>query len=522
MTAMQSGSVPPPQATPPITTPPVVSAPTMAAGIEATHGPVDTPANTSGAPPASTGTTGPVAPTVVTAGPVAAPAAPVVGGSAVPAGPLPAYGSDLRPPVVAAPAVPSVPTAPVSGAPAPHVKPAALAEQPGVPGQHAGGGTQSGPAHADESAASVTPAAASGVPGARAAAAAPSGTAVGAGARSSVGTAAASGAGSHAATGRAPVATSDKAAAPSTRAASARTAPPARPPSTDHIDKPDRSESADDGTPVSMIPVSAARAARDAATAAASARQRGRGDALRLARRIAAALNASDNNAGDYGFFWITAVTTDGSIVVANSYGLAYIPDGMELPNKVYLASADHAIPVDEIARCATYPVLAVQAWAAFHDMTLRAVIGTAEQLASSDPGVAKIVLEPDDIPESGKMTGRSRLEVVDPSAAAQLADTTDQRLLDLLPPAPVDVNPPGDERHMLWFALMKPMTSTATGREAAHLRAFRAYAAHSQEIALHQAHTATDAAVQRVAVADWLYWQYVTGLLDRALAAAS
>lgn len=98
MTAMQSGSVPPPQATPPITTPPVVSAPTMAAGIEATHGPVDTPANTSGAPPASTGTTGPVAPTVVTAGPVAAPAAPVVGGSAVPAGPLPAYGSDLRPP----------------------------------------------------------------------------------------------------------------------------------------------------------------------------------------------------------------------------------------------------------------------------------------------------------------------------------------------------------------------------------------------------------------------------------------
>lgn len=98
MTAMQSGSVPPPQATPPITTPPVVSAPTMAAGIEATHGPVDTPANTPGAPPASTGTTGPVAPTVVTAGPVAAPAAPVVGGSAVPAGPLPAYGSDLRPP----------------------------------------------------------------------------------------------------------------------------------------------------------------------------------------------------------------------------------------------------------------------------------------------------------------------------------------------------------------------------------------------------------------------------------------
>lgn len=465
----------------------------------------------------------PVTPPVAPATP-ATPATPVTPAPAPHPQPAPAPAPSPGPqPVTPATPGPSGPATPGTpgGEPAPHVKPAALAEQPGVPGQHAGGGTQSGPAHADESAASVTPAAASGVPGARAAAAAPSGTAVGAGARSSVGTAAASGAGSHAATGRAPVATSDKAAAPSTRAASARTAPPARPPSTDHIDKPDRSESADDGTPVSMIPVSAARAARDAATAAASARQRGRGDALRLARRIAAALNASDNNAGDYGFFWITAVTTDGSIVVANSYGLAYIPDGMELPNKVYLASADHAIPVDEIARCATYPVLAVQAWAAFHDMTLRAVIGTAEQLASSDPGVAKIVLEPDDIPESGKMTGRSRLEVVDPSAAAQLADTTDQRLLDLLPPAPVDVNPPGDERHMLWFELMKPMTSTATGREAAHLRAFRAYAAHSQEIALHQAHTATDAAVQRVAVADWLYWQYVTGLLDRALAAA-
>ncbi len=353
--------------------------------------------------------------------------------------------------------------------------------------------------------------------------AAPSSAAMGAGSGSSASpAAAASGAGSRAATGRAPLGASDKAAAPSTRAASARTAPPARPASTDHTDRPDRTDSADDAMPVSSIPVSAARAARDAATAS-TARRRGGSDALRLARRIAAALNAPDNvNEGDYGFFWITAVTTDGSIVVANSYGLAYIPDGIELPNKVYLASGDHAIPVDEIARCATYPVLAVQAWAAFHDMTLRAVIGTAEQLANSDPGAAKIVLEPDDIPESGKMTGRSRLEVVDPSAAAQLADTTDQRLLDLLPPAPVDANPPADERHMLWFELMKPMTSTATGREAAHLRAFRAYAAHSQEIALHQAHSATEPGVQRPAVADWLYWQYVSGLLDRALAAAS
>lgn len=62
MTAMQSGSVPPPQATPPITTPPVVSAPTMAAGIEATHGAesaisAETEAAAAGAAPALLSTT---------------------------------------------------------------------------------------------------------------------------------------------------------------------------------------------------------------------------------------------------------------------------------------------------------------------------------------------------------------------------------------------------------------------------------------------------------------------------------
>lgn len=270
-----------------------------------------------------------------------------------------------------------------------------------------------------------------------------------------------------------------------------------------------------------MVPVSATRAARDAA--AAATRRAGKPDALRLARRIAAALNAPDvGDEGDFGFCWITAVTTDGAIVVANSYGLAYIPDGMELPDGIYLASADHAIPADEMARCATYPVLAVQGWAAFHDLKLRAVIGTAEQLANSDPGAAKIVLEPDDIPDSGKMIGRSRLEVVDPAAAARLTHTGDLRLTELLPPAPVAADPPDDERHMLWFELMKPMTSTATGRAGAHLRAFRAYAVHSQEIVLHQAHSATEPGSQRTAVADWLYWGYVVGLLDNALSEAT
>ncbi|KAA1250516.1 secretion protein EccK [Mycobacterium simiae] len=308
------------------------------------------------------------------------------------------------------------------------------------------------------------------------------------------------------------------------RAASARSAPPARParpaPPPEQPEK-EKRESPDDVTALPSVPVSAARRARDAIVAASSAR-RGKADPLRLARRIAAALNAPDTyDQGDYGFFWITAVTTDGDIVVANSYGLAYIPEQLQLPADVYMASADHAIPADEMARVATYPVLAVQGWAAFHDMKLRAVIGTAEQLANSDPGVAKIILEADDIPESGKMTGRPRLEVVDPSAAAQLADTDDLRLLELLPPAPADANTPDDERHMLWFELMKPMTSTASGRELAHLKAFRAYAEHCQHIALHQAYSAADAEAQRSAVADWLYWRYVVGLLKGAVAEA-
>ncbi|WP_232066661.1 DUF5631 domain-containing protein [Mycobacterium parmense] len=53
----------------------------------------------------------------MTGGSWSAPSAPVVSGASVPTGPLPAYGSDLRPPIVAAPATPSIPTAPVSGSP---------------------------------------------------------------------------------------------------------------------------------------------------------------------------------------------------------------------------------------------------------------------------------------------------------------------------------------------------------------------------------------------------------------------
>ena len=107
--------------------------------------------------------------------------------------------------------------------------------------------------------------------------------------------------------------------------------------------------------------------------------------------------------------------TADGSIVVANSYGLAYIPDGVELPPQVTLASADESIPPTERGKWATYPILAIQGWAQAHDQTLRAVIATKEQFANFDPGVPKVVLQRDDIPETGKMQGRSRLEVIAP-----------------------------------------------------------------------------------------------------------
>ncbi|OBA71730.1 hypothetical protein A5641_10285 [Mycobacterium sp. 1554424.7] len=313
--------------------------------------------------------------------------------------------------------------------------------------------------------------------------------------------------------------------APSTRPAATKPTAP-RPASAARPKSPvQRAESADAVTVAPTIPVSAARAERDAIAEAATAEaaRRAGPDPLQLARRIAAALNAPGNGGeDDFGFFWVTAVTTGGTIVVANSYGLAYIPDEVVLPEKVHMATADEAIPAAERARWATYPVLAVQGWAAHHGVELRAVIATKEQLANSDPGVAKVVLEPDDIPNSGATAGRSRLEVVDPEAADRLAATPDPRLTALLPPAPADASRPADLRPLLWFDAMKPFMSRASGREVAHLGAFQAYAAAAQEAVLSEAHTAVEPATQRSAVADWLYWKHVTGLLNAALANAS
>jgi hypothetical protein len=270
------------------------------------------------------------------------------------------------------------------------------------------------------------------------------------------------------------------------------------------------------------MPVSAARMERDAAVSAstAGAMQRKRGNAsaaLIQARRIAAALNMG---APQYGFFWVTGLATDGSIVVANSFGLGYIPEGVELPPQVTLASADESISPAERAKWATYPILAIQGWAQAHGQTLRAVIATKEQFASFDPGVPKVVLQRDDIPETGKMQGRSRLEVIAPSAAARLASVGDGALQELLPVAPADSTAPDDKSTALWFGLTKPLMSTSTDRGVTHLEAFITYADHVQELALHKAHNALDAAVQRAAIADWVYWQHLSVLMSDAISA--
>ncbi len=328
-----------------------------------------------------------------------------------------------------------------------------------------------------------------------------------------------------------------------------------RPKAADHTPGPDSA--------AAPIPVSAARAARDAAIAACTANpprgKSGGNDPLILARRIAAALHAPDQDEGNYGFYWLAAVTNDGAILVANSYGLAYIPEGLQLPECVTMASADARIPVAERARWSTQPLFALQCWVSHHNTHLRAVIGAKERFVDSDPGVATVVLEPEDIPRKGAMLGRSRLEVVDPAAAVQLAGTTDGRLIDLLPPAPAypapareprpmpevvdakgadelrkagglrdlftllwptsaNADPPADRGSKLWFEVMKPMTSNAPGHERAHFRAFHAYAAYAREVAVNEAYAATNPAAQRSALANFLYWKHLDVAMGEAL----
>jgi hypothetical protein len=477
-----------------------------------------------------------------------------------PAGPSPAVPGGTpggRPGVPLGPASPVAPLSPAAGAPQPGT--GGGGSKGVTPAAASAGVLPASATHAQESSTGV-PAGAAGMP------AGPmgSGGSSGAGAGPGAGSGARSGGRSGAPVGQKPA---DKPS--STRpAASGRSAERSKPrPQPRHVEHTEVEQSAVVAS-APVIPVSAARAQRDAIAdaATADAARRAGPDPLQLARRVGAALNAPGvSGRMDLGFFWVTGVTTDGAIVVANSYGLAYIPEGVQLPEKVHLASGDETIPAAERARWATYPVVAVRGWADHHDKKLRAVIGTEQQLANSDPGVATVVLKPDDIPDTGDMTGRSRLEVVDSEAADRLAATTDARLVDLLPPAPAgaepapdqqpapvevvdpeaaaalispssvtvgierllaqmpvppaDANSPADDRLVLWFEVMKPLASNAIGRQAAHLRAFQAYAACAEEVVLREAHTAADPGAQRHAVADWLYWKHLTALLNAALA---
>ncbi|GAB4985274.1 DUF5632 domain-containing protein [Mycobacterium avium subsp. hominissuis] len=106
--AMETGAPQTPAGTPPV----APTVPSAGAFIAATP-PVDAPPAAAPAPSAAGGAAS-VAPAVMTGGSWSSAA---TGGPSVPSGSLPAYGSDLRPPVVAAPSVPSAPTGPVSGAP---------------------------------------------------------------------------------------------------------------------------------------------------------------------------------------------------------------------------------------------------------------------------------------------------------------------------------------------------------------------------------------------------------------------
>ncbi|OBA69319.1 hypothetical protein A5641_15480 [Mycobacterium sp. 1554424.7] len=160
MNATGSPAAPSPQA--PVL-PPV--APAIAAGgVESAasdHGSGASAAAGSGAPVSSTGGAVPVAAPL----PVSTPMTPVTGAPSVPAGPLPAYGSDLRPPLATPPAV-SPPTSPVSGAPvAPSPSTSPSAGSPLMSAVQRGAGGQPGASAATPAGASALSAATGAVAG---------------------------------------------------------------------------------------------------------------------------------------------------------------------------------------------------------------------------------------------------------------------------------------------------------------------------------------------------------------------
>ena len=274
------------------------------------------------------------------------------------------------------------------------------------------------------------------------------------------------------------------------------------------------------------IPVSPARAERDAMAAAAKAgllqrKSAGNTDAdIEIARRISAALHAPPSiPAASYQFVWAVGVTSEGQILAANSYGIGYIPDGVKLPGQVTLVSADEAISPAERGRWVNFPFLAIQGWAQFHNKTLRAIIGTPEEVKPYKSSMHAEELAPDDIPADGTMQGRSRLQVIAPEAAARLEEWSDVTLYEALPPRPVQDAPPDAKQTMkLWVETIKPLLrTTGTNGPIDHLTKLIAYADHMQNVELYKAYTAPHVAAQREAMSDWIYWQHVSSICQDA-----
>lgn len=274
------------------------------------------------------------------------------------------------------------------------------------------------------------------------------------------------------------------------------------------------------------IPVSPARAERDAMAAAAKAgllqrKSAGNTDAdIEIARRISAALHAPPSiPAASYQFVWAVGVTSEGQILAANSYGIGYIPDGVKLPGQVTLVSADEAISPAERGRWVNVPFLALQGWAQFHGKTLRAIIGTPDEVKPYKSSMHAEELAPDDIPADGTMQGRSRLQVIAPEAAARLEEWSDVTLYEALPPRPVQDAPPDAKQTMkLWVETIKPLLrTTGTNGPVDHLTKLIAYADHMQSVELYKAYTAPHVAAQRAAMSDWIYWQHVSSICQDA-----
>jgi hypothetical protein len=256
-----------------------------------------------------------------------------------------------------------------------------------------------------------------------------------------------------------------------------------------------------------------------AAAAGALKRKRAGHDPVSLGVRVAAALNAEDRpDRWQYNFHWATAVTAEGQILVANSYGLGYLPDGQNLPEQVRFVSLDTGVPLSKRVSWSTYPWRALLGWAQHHQTDLRTVIGTAEQLAGVDLGCHHTVLEPDDIPPSSAMPGNGRLAIIAPAAASRLSRISDAALIAMLPAAPADTTPPLDRRIELWSEVVMGIMTQASDRHLIQLEALLEYACHCEQLAIFEGHTASDATAQRAAVGNGLYWHHLAVLITEAL----